>query len=251
MMRIVSGPEEVAEEGARFVAERLVASAEELTGPISLVLSGGRTPARLYSLLAGQAGAGVPWGRVRAFWGDERCVPLEDPRSNYRMALSSGLLTRGFSSVHRIAGELPAEEAAAVYEAELRDLIPGRSFPRFDLMLLGLGDDGHVASLFPGSAQVSETERWVIATQEHGDIRRVTFTMPVLASARHLVFLVTGQEKAQALRMTLAGPRASGGPRTPAGALLEMVASKALAGGEAPEVMWLVDAAAASDLPAG
>jgi 6-phosphogluconolactonase/glucosamine-6-phosphate isomerase/deaminase len=75
--------------------------------------------------------------------------------------------------------------------------------------------------------------------------------MPVLASARHLVFLVTGQEKAQALRMTLAGPRASGGPRTPAGALLEMVASKALAGGEAPEVMWLVDAAAASDLPAG
>ena len=251
MIEIVPGPEEVAQLGASLVAAGLIAQATEGTSQVSLVLSGGRTPARLYRLLTGQAGADVPWARVAVFWGDERCVPRDDERSNYHLALTSGLLTRCFSGIHRILGELPPEEAADVYEAELKNLFPGDPFPRFDLVLLGLGEDGHLASLFPRSIEGHGEGRWVAATEEYVGLRRVTLTLPVLASARRLLFLVSGQEKARALGLTLAGWSPTGAPRPPAGTLLDMLAAKARAGSEGPEVTWLVDRAAASLLPPG
>lgn len=251
MIEIVPGPEEVARLGASLVAARLIAQAREGTGQISLVLSGGRTPAQLYRFLAGQAGVEVPWARVAVFWGDERCVPREDERSNYHLALASGLLTRCFSGIHRILGELPPEEAADVYEAELKNLLPGDPFPRFDLVLLGLGEDGHLASLFPSSIESHGEERWVAATEEYMGLRRVTLTLPVLASARRLLFLVSGQEKARALGLTLSCSSATDAHRPPARILLDMLAAKALAGSEGPEVTWLVDRAAASLLPPG
>ncbi len=220
-------------------------------GEVSLVLSGGRTPARLYGLLAGQAGADVPWARVNVFWGDERCVPRDDERSNYHLALASGLLTRCFSGIHRIPGELSPEQAADVYEAELKKLYPGDPFPRFDLVLLGLGEDGHLASLFPGSSERHEEGRWVAATEEYVGVRRVTLTLPVLAAARSLLFLVSGREKARALGLTLASQPVAAVPRLPARILLDLLATKALAGSGRPEVTWLVDRAAASLLPAG
>ena len=112
----------------------------------------------MYERLAGPEGAGVPWSRLHVLWGDERCVPSDDPRSNYRMALESGLLSVPPAGIHRMPGELPPEEGAFRYEQELRALFPEDGFPRLDLVLLGLGEDGHVASLVPGSAALQERE---------------------------------------------------------------------------------------------
>jgi 6-phosphogluconolactonase len=144
---------------------------------------------------------------------------------------------------------LSPEHAADVYEAQLKNLFPGDPFPCFDLVLLGLGEDGHFASLFPGSSERYEEGRWVAATEEYMGLRRVTLTLPVLASARRLLFLVSGQEKARALGLTLASSPATGAPRPSARILLDLLAAKALAGSERPEVTWLVDRAAASLLP--
>lgn len=256
MIQVVPGPKQVAQVGAHLVAEYLASRARQEAAQVSLVLAGGLTPARLYALLAGQAGSSVPWAQVTVFWGDERCVPPDDHLSNYHMALTSGLLARCFAGIYRFATELSPEEAARVYEEKLRELHQARTidvdvYPRFDVILLGLGDDGHIASLFPGTCEVRETVRWVTATEERGGIRRVTLTMPVLASARRLIFLVSGESKAEALRSTLSVIQGTAAPRTPARLLLDMVAVKELAGWGPPEVTWLVDEQAATLLPSG
>jgi 6-phosphogluconolactonase len=246
VIRVVPGPVDLAQEGARLVAEaltELVASQREM---VSFLLSGGGTPLLTYELLAGIAGDGIPWDRVGVFWGDERCVPPSDARSNYHAVQTSGLLTRSFASVCRIPAELSPELAAQTYEAELRQLFPESLYPRFDLVLLGLGPDGHFASIFPHSPELRERGRWVTATAEHDGLRRATVTMPVFASARRLLFFVCGREKAKALRLTLADSEAHGASRTPARMLLEMVAAQRLGGGQSPDVTWLVDKPAAS-----
>ena len=175
-------------------------------GAFRVALSGGSTPLALYRRLAAAATdaaspeAGIDWGRIDWFWGDERCVPPDHPDSNFRAA-DEALLSRlpvPRERVHRIHAELPPEEAAARYEDELR-----RSFgsgtgevPRFDLVLLGLGADGHTASLFPGTAAIAEHERLVFANWvPQLGAHRITLTYPVLNRAASAIFLVAGADK--------------------------------------------------------
>jgi len=156
---------------ARFVSA--AGTALRASGRFVVALAGGSTPKALYALLAGAPWAGrVDWSRVHVFWGDERCVPPDDPASNYRMACEALLAHVPVSerNVHRIRGEDDPRRAAAAYERVLRETFatpvgPPRRAPgaRFDLVLLGMGDNGHTASLFPGGTAVRETERWVVA----------------------------------------------------------------------------------------
>jgi len=228
-----------ADELAAAAAERMAAGLAAAPGsperPFALFLSGGSTPGRLFRLLASPAYSGLPYHRVAVFWGDERCVPPEDPRSNYRLALESGLLARPFAAIHRMPGERPAPEGAAAYEQTLRAWAGPEALPPLDLVLLGLGADGHTASLFPGSAALAEEGRWVVATEPHDGLRRLTLTMPVLLAARRLFLVVGGVHKADALRRVLI----ERDPQAPAGRLL--------AAGERLTIM--VDEGAASRLP--
>jgi len=224
--------EELAGAAARAVAER---------GRFTLALAGGSTPRRLYALLASPDApfrARVPWDRTHVFFGDERAVPPEHPDSNYRMAREALLAHVAPASVHRIRAEQPG--AAEAYEAELRAFfgVPtGDDPPSLDLVLLGLGPDGHTASLFPGDAVLEEARRWVATTLgARLGTRRTTLTLPVLNRARAVVFLVAGPEKAGALRRVLAPE--------PGAELLPAARVRPDRG----SVLWLADAAAASGL---
>jgi len=223
-----------AEETAHFAGEAVCTH-----GEFTLCLSGGTTPAATYDLLGSKFHFSIDWKEVQFFWGDERCVPPEDAASNYAMSLRTLLskLTLKPSQVHRIHGEQSPEEAARAYEDELRShfgLADGE-FPRFDLMLLGLGDNAHTASLFPGNAAIHESARLALAvevedpTQRH----RVTLTPPVINNAARVIFLVSGASKAQAVWNVLKGPRNV--DQFPA----QVVAP------EHGEVIWLLDRAAA------
>jgi 6-phosphogluconolactonase len=176
-------------------------------GRFRWALSGGTTPRKLYALLARPPLVRrIDWSRVEFFWGDERCVPPDHADSNYRTAREAllDLIQPDPAHVHRMRGEDPPEQAAAAYEAELRrafELREGSPPPSFDLILLGMGADGHTASLFPGSAVLQEARRWVAS-----DRNRVTLTLPVLNAAAHVLFLVSGTDKAQRLAEVLAGP---------------------------------------------
>ncbi|MGE5894437.1 MAG: 6-phosphogluconolactonase [bacterium] len=175
----------------------------------SIALSGGTTPRAVYEKLAGISRAGaLDWKAVHLFWGDERLVPPDNAGSNYRMARQS-LISRipiPPENIHRIRGELSAGEAAERYEGDLRDFFGAVGFPAFDLVLLGLGADGHTASLFPHSSALKERQRWV-TTAESGGMQRVTLTLPVLNSAEHVIFIASGKEKAEAVFRTLSGPQ--------------------------------------------
>jgi 6-phosphogluconolactonase len=198
----------------QFAAGEFAKTAEEAVaakGRFCVALSGGSTPKGLYSLLASGATPAIPWDKVFFFWGDERHVPPDDPDSNYRMtheALLSKIRARP-ENVFRIpAEEKDASAAAKAYEQTLRDffhLRPGE-FPRFDLILLGIGTEGHTASLFPGTLALEETQRLVVANwveKLHTD--RITFTLPVLNSAVCVMFLVSGAGKAEIVQQILEG----------------------------------------------
>jgi 6-phosphogluconolactonase len=178
-------------------------------GRFTVALSGGSTPKSLYSLLASDAFRGqIPWAQIHFFWGDERCVPPDHPDSNYRMAHESLLAKASVpkENIHRIETELEPEVAAEKYEREIREFfrLSGSALPRFDLILLGLGDDGHTASLFPGSAALDETSRLVVATYvEKLKTYRISMTLPVLNHAANIFFLVAGESKAGAARDVL------------------------------------------------
>jgi 6-phosphogluconolactonase len=177
-----------------------------------VALAGGSTPRGLYQLLTGEPyRSQLSWEYLRVFWGDERTVPPDHHESNFRMA-EEALLSQvpvPARQVFRMEGELPAGEAAARYEAVLREqfrLSPGE-FPKFDLILLGMGSDGHTASLFPGTSAVAESHKLVAAPWvEKLHTHRVTLTPPVLKAAKHVVLLVSGQDKATALHAVLEGP---------------------------------------------
>jgi len=200
--------EAVAEAAAIAVAER---------GRFTIALAGGATPRPLYALLA-DAGAPfrarVPWDRVHVFFGDERCVPPDHAESNWRMAREALLDPVRPASAWRMPGEQPdPAAAAAAYEAVLARFFgvsaAGGSPPAFDVVLLGLGADGHTASLFPGSPALEETVRWVAAPWvPRLGAHRLTLTLPVLNAAREALFLVAGADKADALRRVLAGDAA-------------------------------------------
>jgi 6-phosphogluconolactonase len=177
-------------------------------GRFSLVLSGGNTPRGIYSLLASEQVNVLPWNRIYLFFGDERHVPPSHPDSNYRMANESLLSKIPIppENVFRVPAEKPAEAAAAEYEGTVRaffSLAPG-AWPVFDLILLGLGDDGHTASLFPGTAALQESSRMVVANWvEKFQSYRITFTFPVLNHAAEVLFLVSGESKSQILKQVL------------------------------------------------
>lgn len=204
---------EDAEAAARTCAERVaaaIADARAQRGVVHIALAGGRTPARTYELLAGLV---TDWRDVHLWFGDERCVPLDDPDSNDKLlerTLLAGLAAgpqRPGPIVHPVLGaDGDPAEAAARYERELREAVPGEP-PVLDLALLGLGEDGHTASLFPGDAALDERERLCVAV--HGrkpPFERVTLTLPVLRAARAIVVLTAGAGKAWAVGAMLAGP---------------------------------------------
>jgi 6-phosphogluconolactonase len=216
----------------RFIA--VAGDAIDSRGQFVVALSGGSTPRDTYRRLGSEALVSrVMWSRVQVLWGDERCVPPHHAESNYRMARET-LLDRvpiPVANVHRIHGEDDPVAAARVYEATLRALL------RIDLVLLGLGEDGHTASLFPGSAAVHEQTRWVMAARADAtSMWRITLTPAVINAAAEVLFLVSGSAKAGILRRVLEGPRRP--QELPAQAI-------APANGR---VRWCVDAAAAADL---
>ena len=230
-------------------AETLVGRAEaaiRASGRFVVSLSGGSTPNALYELLATPRYVGrIDWTRVDVFWGDERCVPADDPASNYRAARER-LLDRlpARSRVHRIRGEDEPDMAAAAYERELRATFGTPDGPprtsagsRFDLVLLGMGADGHTASLFPGTPAVHESVRWVIAHHPAAaSTWRVTLTPIVFDAAAEVVFLVVGREKAASARHVLEGPSQS-----------DVYPAQAIAP-QAGRLRWLLDDGAASEL---
>jgi 6-phosphogluconolactonase len=180
-------------------------------GRFAVALSGGSTPKAIYSLLAGRQNdpaAALPWSKIYIFFGDERHVPPTDPQSNYRMA-NEALLSKVSippGNVHRIAAELDAEAAAADYDTQLHSFFqtPSGEWPRFDLIMLGLGPEGHTASLFPGSAALNENSRWVVANWvEKVNAYRITFTFPLINHAAETLFLAAGEEKAEVLKGVL------------------------------------------------
>jgi 6-phosphogluconolactonase len=202
---------------ARAAAERLETLAREATaarGRFAVALSGGSTPRTLFALLAREPfRSAVAWERVEVFWGDERCVPPTHADSNYRMAREVLLdaVPIPAERVHRIAGESPDPAgAAAAYETEIARVlgsIPGGPPPVLDLVLLGMGADGHTASLFPHTTALGEGRRWVVANHVPGlGTHRITLTWPILNRAAHVLFLVVGEDKASALRQVLEGP---------------------------------------------
>lgn len=179
----------------------------------SIALSGGSTPQRLFARLAADPyRSQIDWSSIHVFWGDERNVPPDHGDSNFRMA-KEHLLDRvpiPSDQVFRMEGELPAQEAAIRYEDVLQRAFSLKNkevFPRFDLILLGMGSDGHTASLFPDTAVLEETTRWVGAPWiEKLHTHRITLTPPVLNAARRIVFVVSGADKAQAVQAVLEGP---------------------------------------------
>ena len=176
------------------------------SGSVSLVLSGGSTPRTLYRVLATAYGEAIRWDRVRVYWGDERYVPPDDPRSNYRMVREALLdyVSITAENVYPMPTDLPDPDAAALaYEQMLRRHFQG-AWPRFDLILLGLGTDGHTASLFAGSPALDEPARWVtVARAPVEPSMRLTLTLPVINHAARVDFLVTGAEKAGVLGRVL------------------------------------------------
>jgi 6-phosphogluconolactonase len=185
----------VAEDPARDVAERLAAAARK-GGHI--VLTGGSSPRIAYELAAGLE---TDWTAVELWWGDERCVPADDARSNYGMAKEALIDHVSVGPVHRMRGELGRDAGAEQYEQELGAL------ERFDVVLLGLGPDGHLASLYPSQPTLDETERRVIGAEAKLEpyVDRITLTLPMLRRANEVLFLVTGEDKADAAKRAFTG----------------------------------------------
>ena len=229
-----------ADDVARATADRFVAvavGAIDERGIVRVALSGGGTPKQVYPLLLEPARRNaVDWSAVEFFWGDERAVPPDHPESNFGVAygiLISQLPGVRPDRVHRMPAEAEDLDAAALsYESELRLAFGARGVepPSFDLIWLGMGPDGHTASLFPGSAAIDEEERWVVANWAPSqEAWRMTLTFPVLRAARETLFVVTGADKADALDAVRAGS-----PDLPAARV------------SGDNVTWIVDAAAAA-----
>jgi len=208
----------------RSLAEHIVATARQCVaerGRFTLVASGGATPKPLYRLLGAPGFAErMPWRQTHLFWGDERCVAADHPDSNFRM-VKEELLVPGLPSaaaVHRMQGEMPPEKGAAAYEKELRiffsnDQDESIAWPVFDLVLLGLGSDGHTASLFPGSPALAEQTRWVTATSPGAldpQVDRLTLTIPAINNGAQVIFLVAGKKKKALVDRILADRQGSG-----------------------------------------
>ncbi len=238
-------PMEMSEAAARLFTAR-AAAAVSLRGRFTAALSGGKTPVTLYTMLTQKPFASqIPWARIHLFWVDERCVPPDHEESNYRMVRERLLdhVPIPPANVHRMQGEMDPVEAAARYEEGLRQFFAsqqssgssGAAFPVFDLVLLGLGADGHTASLFPGTRAIRESSRWVLG--HYVDAQkgwRITLTPPVINAARMVVFTVAGAGKASVLRDILEGP------------LRPDVLPAQIVRPEGGELLWMLDRDAAA-----
>jgi 6-phosphogluconolactonase len=228
---------------AGAAADELAAIARDAIaarGACHVALSGGSTPKKLFELLAARGASALPWPQIQLWWGDERCVPPDHADSNYRMTRDALIapLALDPTRVHRIRGEADPDLAAADYARELAGALG--TPPVFDLVWLGMGPDGHTASLFPNSPALAETARTVVANRvdsplTKGQATRITLTFPVFAAARHTRFLVAGADKAATLAQVLAGPSGHFPSQQIRGA----------------DVAWLVDRAAAGALAGG
>jgi 6-phosphogluconolactonase len=211
---VVPDPASLARRAAQYFAE-MIGEAVDARGRARVAISGGSTPKAAFGLLVDPAQpwrARVPWDKIELYWVDERCVPPDDADSNYRMTREAMLDQAPIpaSQVHRMEGELVPEEAAARYESLLRNSfrLEGAEIPRFDLVELGMGPDGHTASLFPHSAAIHEMGRLVTANHvQNKDAWRLTLTWPVINNAASVFFLIGGAEKAAILKEVLLGSR--------------------------------------------
>jgi 6-phosphogluconolactonase len=219
---------------AAFIAG-LAAESIAARDRFTIALAGGGTPRPIYARLA--AADRIDWGKVHVFFSDERCVPPDDAASNYRMACETLLdhVPLPPDNIHRMRGEEDPALAALAYEQDLQGLFRTSAAPVFDLICLGMGDDGHTASLFPGTAALRERERWVVA-QYVAVARawRVTLTATLINAARHVAFLVEGAGKSETLQRVLEG------------AYQPDVLPAQLIQPRNGQTHWLVDAAAAT-----
>lgn len=220
---------------ARHVAGWLTERALAAQGRFSIALSGGSTPKRLFEVLAEPANASrFPWARTHFFWGDERLVPYDHPNSNYRMTRLALLdhVPAVAGQVHPMPVDLAPAAAARAYQATLQTYYEAEALdmtrPLFDVVLLGLGENGHTASLFPGTASLDETLAWVAPVTEGVPQPRLTLTYPAIACSRTVAFLVAGTGKSEVLGRVLAGDRSQPAARVTS----------------AGEVIWFTDAAA-------
>jgi 6-phosphogluconolactonase len=242
-LRKLTTPQDLFQAAADEVL-RAAAEAIAQRGRFTIALSGGSTPRNMFALIAANASGNLPWEKMFFFWGDERHVPPNDPESNYRMAKET-LLSKvpvPSANIFPVPSENPdAAAAAQAYEETLRKFfaVSAGDFPRFDLILLGMGPDGHTASLFPETAALQEKSRLVVANWvEKMQTSRITFTLPVLNAARCVAFLVSGADKAPVLHEVLEGK--APGEKYPS-KLVQPTDGK---------LIWFVDRAAASELSA-
>jgi 6-phosphogluconolactonase len=221
---------------SRAGADEFVRLAKASSGDFHVALSGGSTPKRMHEILAAMGRDALPWDRVVLWWGDERTVPPDHPDSNYGMAKRTLIDPLGLTRVHRMQGERDPAQAATNYEKLLLDEVG--TPPALDLVFLGMGPDGHTASLFPGTTAVGEQARWVVSNPvdspvAKGKTVRITMTFRALAAAKHVRFLVAGPDKTHIL------PRALGTPSPD-------VPSSLVRG---PDVAWFIEEVAAEELP--
>ncbi len=239
-IQVYPNTESMIKAGANLFMD-LASTAISDRGSFSVVLSGGATPQPLFKFLAADKSADLlDWSRIHFFWGDERTVPPDNPESNYRQAYQTLLGPRLIQpgNIHRIKGELDPVKAASLYQKEISDWTQA-SPPSFDLVTLGMGEDGHTASLFPGTKVVSNPGdfQWVAANQvPQQDTWRITFTPQLINAARTVLFLVSGQNKAKTLKRILEEPFQ---PEIYPAQLIKPDPGK---------LIWLVDQAAASNL---
>ena len=238
-IRIFETAEEVARAATDYFAAVAVRSIDT-DGRFSVALAGGSTPRRTYQLLATDEYRNrIPWSQVHIFFGDERSVPATHADSNYRMAEEAmiSLLPIPAPNVHRMIGRGDAAANASLYESEMQTFFDGATWPRFDLVLLGMGDDGHTASLFPGTEALNEARAWAVANWvEKLQTFRITLTAPAINHAANIVFLVAGAGKAERLPEVLRGPH---NPLQLPAQLIQPVDGS---------LVWLVDKAAAARL---
>ncbi len=239
VIRILPDEQALCDAAAEHIAAVLRSAVGE-RGQATFVLTGGKTPRPVYRMLASAPHiSGIPWDQIHFFWGDERCVPPDDPQSNFGMARET-LLSKipvAQDRVHRMLGEMEdADKAARRYEAEIHRVIAGPREPSFDLVLLGMGDDGHTASLFPGTEW--DEERLVIGNYVPKlGMWRISMTPRLLNAARAVTFIVSGPGKSRVLAGVLEGPKGA----FPAQRIAPVQGM----------LTWLVDASAALDLRNG
>jgi 6-phosphogluconolactonase len=228
---------------SRAAADRFLALSRESiasAGMFTVALSGGSTPRRLYSLLgADPYRESVDWSRVHVFWADERAVPRDHPESNFKLAFDAFLSVVPIpaANLHRIKGEDGPEKAAEEYEDDLRGFFDIQGLPLFDLIILGIGEDGHTASLFSGSSALNENTRLALPVYpEQSGTSRVTITLSVLNNAAHILFLASGHAKANIVAAVLGKGKAKG--QYPAGLVMPAHGS----------IEWFVDKDAAAKL---